>query len=157
MTTPSARLRVAVAYARSATPAAASGDRQLQDAAAYAYAHGYDLTGSFQDRGASGLQLPRTGLSELMTFAQEHEARTCLVTDLTRLARSALTHYTILDRFHAHGITQVVFVHTGHRVATNPRESPRTTLLNGNLSTIAEFNSTHGSRPAVTGTRTVTR
>lgn len=92
-----------------------------------------------------------------MAFAREHEARTCLVTDVFRLARSALTHDTILERFHAHGITEVVFVHTGHRVATDRSESPNTTLLHGILSTIAEFNNTRVSRPTATDAKAVTR
>jgi len=64
-----------------------------------------------------------------MRFAQEHDVHTCLVTDISRLARSALTHDTILERFHVHGITDVVFVHTRHRVATKRPEAPNTTLL----------------------------
>jgi len=103
----------------------------------------------------SGLQLPRARPSALMRFAQEHDVHTCLVTDISRLARSALTHDTILERFHVHGITDMVFVHTEHRVATTRPEAPSTTLLHDILRTIAEFNSTQRSHPAGTNTRTV--
>src|SRR6218665_3548444 len=54
-------------------------------------AHGFDPIRFFQDRGVSGLQLPRARPSALMRFAQEHDVHTCLVTDITPLAPSPAT------------------------------------------------------------------
>src|SRR6218665_3400400 len=98
-------------------------------------AHGFDPIRFFQDRGVSGLQLPRARPSALMRFAQEHDVHTCLVTDISRLARSPPPHATILERFHVHGIPDMVFVHTEPRVPTTRPEAPSTTLLHHILPT----------------------
>jgi DNA invertase Pin-like site-specific DNA recombinase len=143
--------RTAVVYTRSANPASsASHDRQLQDITAYAEAHGYRIVNCFQDREVSGLRLPRPALTSLMRFAQDHHGSTCLVTDPSRLARSALTHATVLELLRVHGVTEVIFVHTANSTAAQAQDTPGTRLLHGILMTIAEFNDQQARSPRAT-------
>lgn len=92
----------AIIYARVSTKEQAkegySIPTQLEEMEEYAAEHGMTLVKSIVDEGESGMDFNRPGIEELFSRVQREAISALLITDLSRLGRTAPTTVHVIDR-----------------------------------------------------------
>lgn len=93
-------------YVRSARdgPGRTQIEDQLQACADCAARSGWEVVGSYQDRGISGATLDRPGLRSLLDAIDAGRVDIVLSTDTARLSRDIDQHKDLLGRFRDHGV-----------------------------------------------------